>query len=75
MNGWMDREMDGGWAFGVGVGVGVWLSGTGSVPRRTPPSLDTFTNSTSHGQATRHAEDCKARYSSRYRHRYRCVVC
>lgn len=36
------------WAF--------WLSGTGSVPRRTPPSLDTFTNSTSHGQATRHAE-------------------
>lgn len=48
--------MDGCWAFGVGVGVGVWLSGTGSVPRRTPPSLDTFTNSTSHGQATRHAE-------------------
>lgn len=45
----MDGSIDGCWAFGVGVGVGVWLSG--SVTRRTPPSLDTFTNSTSHGQA------------------------
>lgn len=55
MDGWIERWMDVGrlvlvlvWAFGylvlVAYLVGLHLS------------LDTFTNSTSHGQATRHAE-------------------
>lgn len=64
----MDGSIDG-WMLGIGVGdgVGVWLSG--SVTRRTPPSLDSFLPTvllTDRRHDMR--RECKARYSSRYRY-------